>query len=132
MRKLWYSSVIEHIRAISNGIVLILPGAIIGHVSFWNIILVLGAFVCFSANKTYAGIVCEELLGNILGTQVKSVLRMILLMITLGISGLGAILGSILGGEKLAFMLFIVFTGAITFILALLASIMFDKMERNE
>lgn len=132
MRKMWYSSVIEHIRAFSNGVLSIVPPAIYVKMSPITTILLIIAYVCFSANKTYAGIVCEEVLGNILGQGVKQTLRVFLVTTALGISILAFSLANLSAGKNAGFLAFIIITVLFTFILGLLASLMFDKMERND
>lgn len=130
MKKLWYSSIIEHIRSLFNGILLILPGAIVGKAPVIGTILVILSFVCFSANKTYAGILSEGMLGGILGNTAVTMVRFCFVTATLLLSLAGAGLGYLLAGMNLAFLLFIFVTVLVTIILAVISSTMFEKMER--
>lgn len=129
MKKLWYSSIIEHIRSLTNGILLILPGAVIGGAPFIGTVLVIMVFVCFSANKTYAGIMCEGLFGGVLGTTAVSMMRFAIVTTSLLISLAGVLAGQFIGGTNAAFIGFIIVSVAVTFILALISSILFDRME---
>ena len=73
----------------------------------------------------------EGLLGNLLGSVAKMILRMLLFGAILGMGALGAILGGLFLSVEAGFFLLILIVGIETFGCMFIAAGIFEKMEVN-
>lgn len=130
LRKLWYSTLIEHIRAFVDGLFITLPAAIYFQLNISVVILNILIFMCLQANKLYLHILAEALLGNLLGTTGKQIFRMLAqaFCISLGIGG--AVLGTLIVNENIGYICMILSTAAITLATAIWGATVFGRMER--
>ena len=129
LKKLWYSTVTEHIRAIIDGILIVLPVAIVVRMNIVAVFLSVVCYVCLQANKLYLTVLSEALLGNTVGTVGKQWLRMIAMTICIA-AGIGAaVLFNKFVGIELTFLGMIMVEVILTAIIALCASVLFKKME---
>lgn len=129
IRKLWYSTLMEHIRSFVDGCLLTFPGAIMLQLSLVETIMSIVIYMCLQANKLYLNILAEAILGNTLGNIGKQILRMFGQGIIIGLAVIAAILGAVLIDVKMAFILAIIVTVGLTAIVAIGASTLFGKME---
>lgn len=129
LKKLWYSTKIEHIRAIVDGCLITLPGAVVMKLDPLTTVLTILLYVCLNANKLYLNMLSEALLGNVLGNTGKTLLRSLMQ----GIAMLGAIIMAIVCGIFIGidagFIGMILMTLAITAGVAVGAATCFDRME---
>lgn len=127
-KKMWYSTKIEHIRALIDGCMITIPGAVVMKLNPVIAMLTILFYVTLNANKLYTGMLSDTLLGNQLGATGKTMLRMFMQAITLVISVIAAVIGFFFSGE-LGFLIMIIVTAVLTLAGALGASLSFDKME---
>lgn len=126
--KLWYSTLMEHIRSLIDGCLIALPAGIVFGIPFLQILLVILAYICIQACKLYADIMVEAFLGNILGLAGKQYARVLFEGIVIGIGAMGAMVGSLISME----MGLVALVGVVVFMTAgmmAIATVNFEKME---
>ncbi len=129
LKKLWYATVIEHIRAIIDGILIVLPVAIVVRMNIVAVVLSVLCYVCLQSNKLYLAVLSEALLGNTVGVTGKQWLRMICMSICIAAGIFAAVLFNKYVGIELAFLGMIMVEVLLTAIIAVGASVVFKKME---
>ncbi len=128
-RKLWYATLIEHIRSLVDGSLFVLPLAIITRMNILQVILLILIYVCINANKLYANVLVEYLLGNLLGTTGKQYTR---LLFQSAVYGVGIAIGALaifVSGTTIGFFVLTVYAVAITGVIGAVAATIFSKME---
>lgn len=129
VKKLFYATLMQLIQAAINGALLAVPlGIVLGYHPV-VIVLCIVAYVVLSAAKLYALAVTELLVGNVLGATGKQFFHLLLEGIVIGFGIAGAVIGALLGGEMLAYILMIVFVVVQVIGLMVIAAMNFDKME---
>lgn len=129
LKKLWYATKIEHIRAIIDGIFITVPGAVFLGISPVMAILTVLLYICLNANRLYYNMLADALIGNLFGNVGRSLVKMLLQGIAIGFAIVAAVLGGLFLGEEAGFFIMILVMGALTFAGALLASLSFQRME---
>ncbi|RDU23276.1 putative ABC exporter domain-containing protein [Anaerosacchariphilus polymeriproducens] len=128
-RKVWYATMIEHIRAFVDGLLITIPAAIYLKISFINTILIIIIIMCLKANKLYTEMLSEFLVGQTLGAFGKSLIKLLMQSIVIGLAVLAAVLTGIAMGLKIAFFVLLVVMLGLTLAIAMGAVVLFDKME---
>ena len=131
-RKLWYATKIEHIRAIVDGVLMAVPGALVLGISPVLTALFVLLYVCLMANKLYYFMLADLIIGQLLGTVGRSMVKVFLQGIVIGIAVMAAVLGGIFLGIEAGFAIMIAVTLVLTFLGALIAATSFYKMEVTE
>ncbi len=129
IKKLWYSTKIEHFRAIVDGCLITLPGAVVMQLGPAITVLTILLYVCLNANKLYLNMLSEALLGNMLGATGKTLLRSLFQGIAMLAEMVMAIICGLLISVSAGFVAMILMTLAITLGVVIGASTAFDKME---
>ena len=132
LKKVWYSTKIEHIRAIVDGIFVTLPGAIAFGIGPVMTVLTILLYVCLMANRLYYGMFADVIIGKNFGNTGKTIVKMILQGIAMCIAIIVAIAGYFAWGLEAGFFLMILAMGILTFAGAAGASVSFMKMEMLE
>lgn len=129
MKKMWYATLIEHIRSLIDGSLLTIPAAVILKLTPLQTILTILIYVCLQATKLYFNVLSEALLGNVLGNFGKQIMRLLgeAIVITFGV--IAGVLGTILINMETGFLLMILVTVILTGLAAWGGSIAFGKME---
>ena len=128
-RKLWYATAMQHIQALVSGILITLPGAVVMRMSPLTAVLCVAFYVILNANKLYALAVAEAVTGNVLGRVGKQLFQLFIQGIVIGFAFLGALVGVLVGGLNLAYILMNVFLLLATLLFMLAAALNFYKME---
>ena len=130
-KKLWYSTLIEHIRARIDGMLLTIPGGIGLGLSPVYMILTIAVYVCLNANKLYINMLVDALIGVSLGNTGKTLLRSIIQFTVFVMAVVVAVLFAIfLDSPQMGFVAIVVFLASVTFGIAIGAATSFDKMEK--
>lgn len=129
LRKLWYATKIEHIRAIIDGIFITVPGALFLGINPVMIILTVLLYICLNANRLYYNMLADALIGNLFGNVGRSLVKMLLQGIAIGFAIVAAVLGGLFLGEEAGFFIMILVMGVLTFAGAVVASVSFCRME---
>ena len=94
-----------------------------------TIVLSILLFVMLNACKLYILAVAEVAVGNVLGLVGKQLFQMFLMGIAITVGIVGAVLGMVIGGIHLAYVLMIVLLLGETAIFMTIASLCFYRME---
>lgn len=128
-KKMWYATKMEHIRAVIDGILMTVPGAVVLGLTPLQIVLIILLYICLMANKLYYFMVADLLVGKVLGTVGRSMVKLFFQGIAIGIAVLAAVLGGIFLGVEAGFAIMCAATLFLTFLGALIAASAFEKME---
>lgn len=129
LRKIWYSTKMEHIRSFIDGLLMTVPGAVVLGLNILQVILIVLLYVCLQANKLYYFMLADMLVGKSLGDTGRSMVKLFLQMLAIGISASAAVVAGIFGGIMVGFGVMVAVTFIVTFIGAALAAGSFEKME---
>lgn len=129
LKKVWYSTKIEHIRAVIDGILITLPGAVVFGISPVLTVLTVLLYICLMANRLYYGMLADVMIGKRFGNTGKTLIKMLLQGIAMGVAIVVAVVGYYVGGIEVGFFLMILVMGLLTFAGAAGASVSFMKME---
>lgn len=129
MKKLWYSTLLEHIKSFVCGAICAIPAGIILDLPALQIFLCIIFFVALQACKIYNMIVTETLFGSSMGKTGKQLFQMFLMGIDLGVVVAAAVIGSVSWGMELGYLLMIGVLVVLCFALMTVANGCFDKME---
>lgn len=132
LRKMWYSTAMEHLKAILDGCLLCVPLGVLMGLSIIQILLCVLIYVCLQANRLYVGMVCDGILAPLFGATMLSLSRLLIQGFIMTIGIIGAVIGAVLGGPEAGFVVLIVIAFIFAVGLALLGSIMFGRMESLE
>lgn len=131
-KKLWYATVIEHIRAAVDGALITIPAAITLRLNIIQIILSILIYVCLQANKLYLNVVTDAIIGKFLGAIGKQLFRVFAQGTVIGICAASAIAAGLILGSEIGYVIMIIISTALTALLALIASKTFENMESME
>lgn len=129
-RKLWYATVMEHVKAFLDGVIICVPVGIAWEVAPVYVILTICIYVVLQANKLYIRVLAQCLVGDVLGKTGQSIIRMLIQMSILGIGVTVALLLGFLVNLNLIFPGVLVYCLAVTVLVGAVASIQFDTMEQ--
>lgn len=132
MRKMWYSTILEHVKALFDGAILCVPVGLVLRLSMLQIVLSILIYVCLQANRLYISMVCDGILRPLFGSFGLTLIRMMAqgLIMVLGI--IGAVVGTAAAGPEVGFVILIVIALIFAMLLALLSSVLFGRMESLE
>lgn len=128
-RKLWYSTLPEHLKALIDGTIMTVPAAIGLGISPVQAILSIVLYVCLQACKLYLTIMAEGLLGNLLGTVAKQILRAAIFGAIFGIGILGAVIGTMIFSIDVGFIVMIGIVAFQTLGCMFVAAGVFERLE---
>lgn len=128
-RKVWYATMIEHMRSFIDGLLITIPAAIYLNISIINTILIIIIIMCLKANKLYSEMLTEFLVGQILGTFGKNMIKFIIQCFVMALAILSAVFTGFAAGIQIAFVVLLVVMLCLTFVVAMGAVALFDKME---
>lgn len=129
LKKVWYSTKIEHIRALADGILITLPGAVVFGIGPVLTVLTVLLYICLMANRLYYGMLADAIIGKNLGNTGRTLLKMFLQGIAMSVAIVAAVVGYFIWGLEAGFFLMILVMGLLTFAGAAIASVSFMKME---
>lgn len=132
IRKMWYATRMEHIRAVVDGALMTIPGGIALGLTSLQMLLIILLYVCLMANKLYYFMLADVLVGRVLGATGRTFVKMFLQGIVMGFAIIAALIGGFLLGMEAGFAIMIIVTFIFTFLGALGAAVAFDKMEAIE
>lgn len=130
VKKLWYATLMEHIKALVDGCIFCIPLGITWRISAIQIVLAILTYAVLQANRMYIKVIAQCLLGDTLGKTGKDIVRAVLQMTILGIGVAVSVLVGILIRMDLVFPIILIYSMIVTVIIGLLASIRFHSMEQ--
>jgi hypothetical protein len=132
IKKLWYSTVIEHVRAILDGVLLVVPASIAWKFSIGEILGCIGIYIVLETTKLYTQIICQTVLRSSVGKAISAVLQMFIQ----GLLYAGAFGIITLFMDKvdvsISLLMVVIYGIIVTIVLSILTSGQFDRMESGE
>ncbi len=127
--KLWYATAMQHLQALVNGAILTIPAGIIMGLSPLTMALTILLYVMLNACKLYILAVAEVIMGNVLGQTGKQLFQLFLMGVVLTVGIVAGVIGMLVGGINLAYLLMVLLLTAMTAICMTIASLCFYRME---
>lgn len=131
-RKLWYATLMEHIKSLADGIILCVPMGVVWGVSPVWVVMTILIYVVLQANKLYTRVIAQCIVGNFFGKTGQEIIRMFFQMFILGIGVAVAIVAGIIFNINVVFPIILIYSLIVTTVLGALASVRFDTMEQME
>ena len=132
LKKVWYATKIEHYRAIVDGVLVTVPGAIVFEIGPVMTVLTVLLYICLQANRLYYNMLADALVGNVLGNFGRSMVKLLFQGIAMGIGIMAAVMAGLILGIETGFVVMIAVMGVLTFAGAAIASVSFTRMEVME
>lgn len=133
IKKVFYSTLVEHIRSFVDGILMTFPLFIVAVLSFVQMILMVLTYILLQSIKLYLTMFVYYILGKALGKFFQQLLHMILFAFIVSIGAIVAFVGFIiLESLTYALMIFVGYALVISCLLMFLCSFQFYRMERND
>ncbi len=129
-KKLWYSTLFEHIKALVDGTLMCVITGIIWKIHPIYVVMSILIYVTLQANRLYTKVLAQCLVGDVLGKTGENVVRMIIQMSILGMGILAAVLVGIFANVNLVFPILLIYSIIVTVAVGALASFRFDSMEQ--
>ena len=130
LRKMWYATLMEHIKAFVNGCIICIPIGIFWHVNPVEIIFCILIYVVIQADRLYTTVLAQCLLGDVFGKTGQNVLRMFIQTALLGVGAAVAVIVGIFVNMDFIFPIVLIYSMMVTVAMAVLASLRFDTMEQ--
>lgn len=129
IRKLWYATLLEHVKNLVYGLLFAVPCAFILDTPIVQTVLCVLFYMMLQANKLYSLVMVEALVGNILGKVGKQFFHMFLQMIPMGLAFTGAVIGVLTASLETAYLFMSMILFACGAVFMTLAAFSFEKME---
>ena len=97
-QKMWYATLIDHIRAVIHALLLTVPAMLGLHIEWWYLPVIVLLQVCMNAVGLYSDTICQVIFGNAIGDTIKRVLHMLLYFIALLIAVIAAAVATAIAG----------------------------------
>jgi MFS family permease len=128
--KMWYATLMDHIRSAVHGLLLSLPAVIGMKLEIWYLPVYVFMFVCMNAASLYSQTVCGVIFGISMGDNLKRSLQMILYMLLLTIAIPAAVVAVLVtGSTAVGLLTMAVYLAVLAGLLAWAGSFCFRKME---
>ncbi len=131
-KKLWYATVMEHVKAFTDGIVLCIPMGVVWECSAGQIVMTVLIYTVLQANKMYTKVIAQCMVGDFFGKTGQDIIRMLLQMFLIGIGVMAAIMVGVLIQVDLVFPVILIYSVIVTAVMGALASVRFDTMEQSD
>ena len=130
IRKLWYATLMEHIRSLIDGIVLCVPIGLVWKMPIGYIVMSVVIYAVLQANKLYMRVFAESVIGLSLGTTGRQFVYMLFQSAILGMGITFGVVTGIFLGMFWVFPILILYCMLMMIFIMLLASARFEKMEQ--
>ena len=130
VRKLWYATLMEHIKALVDGCIFCIPLSVAWGIGPVQTILAILTYAVLQANRLYTKVIAQCLLGDTMGKTGQDFVRAIIQMTVLGIGIAIAVAAGFMVNIDLVFPIIFIYSMIITVVIGLLASIRFYSMEQ--
>ena len=130
IQKLWYSTLMEHIKTFVEGCLLCIPIGIIWKIAPLDIGMSILIYTVLRANRLYSKVIVQCFLGDALGQMGQNIVRVGIQSFILGLGVLVAVLAGIVLDMNLVFPIVLIYSMIITVFLGLIAAVRFDSMEQ--
>lgn len=132
MKKMWYATLMEHIRSLFDAVIMCLFMGISWKVPIWQVVCSILIYVSFQAVKMYLRIVSCYILGDHFGKMVRELFRMLFMGILMGVGIMAAVVVGMAGYQMLIFPLLLGY-GLVTAVFTMfLGAARFEVLEQLE
>lgn len=128
-QKMWYATLIDHIRTAIHALLLTVPAMIGLKIEIWYLPVYVLIQVCMNAAGLYSDTVCGVLFGNVIGDSIKRVLHMLLYFIALMIAVAAAAVVTVFVGVAAGLIAAAAYLAVLAALLAWAGSRCFAQME---
>lgn len=132
VRKLWYATLMEHVKAFADGLLFCIPIGIMWKISPLLLIQAVLIYMVLLANRMYTRVLVQCLMGDLLGKTVQDLIRVFIQMFIIGIGVAVGVIVGILIHLNLVFPIVLLYCIFVTLFTGALASIRFYTMEQIE
>ena len=129
-KKLWYSTLMEHVRSLLDGCLLCIPMGVIWKISPLSVAQGILIYAVLQASKIYTRVLVQCMVGDLLGKTGQEILRMLMQMFLLGIGVIPAVAAGLIMGLPVVYPVTLAYSVLVTAVLGALASLRFDSMEQ--
>ncbi len=129
MRKLWYATLMEHVKSVITGLLIAIPAGILLKLPVHQVLLSVVFFTCLQACKIYNMVLAEVIVGNVVGKTGKQLFVLLLQGLVLGVTATVAVVGVMSFSMEVGYLMMIGVLAALAFALMTAANGCFDKME---
>ena len=130
MKKLWYATLMEHVKALVDGSIICVPVGIFWHVEPVYVVFCILIYAVLQADRLYTKVIAQCLVGEIFGKTGQDLLRMCIQLALLGMGAGAAVLVGIFINTGLIFPILLVYSVMVTAAMGFLASLRFETMEQ--
>ena len=130
LKKMWYATLMEHVKAFADGCIICIPIGIFWHVPMIEIIYCILIYTVLQADRLYTMVIVQSLLGEVFGKTGQSLLRMFIQMALLGIGAGVGVLAAVLISKALIFPIVLIYGLMVTVAMGAIALLRFDTMEQ--
>lgn len=129
-KKIWYATVLEHVKALVDGILICVPVGIVWKIRPIFVVQCILIYTVLQANRLYLKVIAQWMVGELLGKTGQELIRGLMQMLILGLGAGIALIVGLLINLDLIFPVLLVYSLAVTVLIGLLAAIRFDSMEQ--
>lgn len=130
MKKLWYATLMEHVKALVDGSIICIPVGIFWHVEPVYVVFCILIYAVLQADRLYTKVIAQCLVGEIFGKTGQDLLRMCIQFALLGMGAGLAVLVGIFINTGLIFPILLAYSVMVTAAMGFLASLRFETMEQ--
>ena len=131
LKKLWYATLMEHIKALVDGCIICIPAGIFWKVDVPYIVFCILIYAVLQADRLYTKVIAQCLVGEIFGKTGQDVLRMCIQFALLGLGAGVAVVVGIFINIGLIFPILLAYSILVTVAMGFLASLRFETMEQT-
>ena len=130
MKKLWYATLMEHVKALTEGCIICIPIGFFWHVEPLYIVYCIFIYAVLQADRLYTKVIAQCLVGEIFGKTGQDLLRMCMQFALLGLGVGAAVLVGIFINIAFIFPILLIYSVMVTVAMGFLASLRFETMEQ--
>lgn len=131
-KKLWYATLMEHVKALADGILLCVPMGVVWEVPVGQTVMTILIYTVLQANKMYTKVIAQCIVGDFFGKTGQDIIRMLLQMFIIGFGVMAAVVAGIIIDLNIVFPIILIYSIIVTIIMGALASVRFDTMEQMD
>ena len=130
LKKLWYATLMEHVKALVDGSVICIPVGIFWHMEPVYVVFCILIYAVLQADRLYTKVIAQCLVGEIFGKTGQDLLRICIQFTLLGMGAGVALLVGIFINTGLIFPILLAYSVMVTAAMGFLASLRFETMEQ--
>lgn len=130
VRKMWYATLMEHVKAFVDGCIICIPIGIFWKVRPYEIVFCILIYTVFQADRLYTKVLAQCIVGEIFGKTGQNVVRMAIQFFLLSLGAGLAVLIGLFVNVQLVYPILLLYSIMVTASAGLLASLRFETMEQ--